>query len=103
MKCKHTNSIEICLKCYNVDRWEELHKIREHGAVFMVGKNGDTCCECGEPVSVKRQDSHFTEIKAINPIRRRVYERLEKMKLKDLADKVNEAVKELNKLKNERP
>jgi hypothetical protein len=60
-------------------------------------------CECKKSVSVKQQDSHFTEIKSINPLRKRVYERLEKMKLKDLADKVNEAVKELNKLKNERP
>src|SRR3990167_10651500 len=26
------------------------HKIGEHGAVCMVGRSGDLCCECNEPV-----------------------------------------------------
>ena len=37
--------------------------------------------------------------KGINPLRRTVYERLEKMKLKDLADKINELAKELTTFK----
>ena len=34
----------------------------------------------------------------INPLRKRVYKRLEKMNLRDLADKCNEIVEKLNKL-----
>ena len=35
----------------------------------------------------------------INPLRKRVYDRLEKMELKDLADKINELKDELNRIK----
>lgn len=61
------------------------HQIGEHGAVFMIGKKEDICVECGQEVK-----------KDINPLRVRVYERLIKMNLKDLADKVNELVDYLN-------
>ena len=35
----------------------------------------------------------------INPLKQTVYKRLEKMKLKDMADKINEIVDEINRIK----
>ena len=36
------------------------------------------------------------EFTGINPLKQRVYQRLEKMKLKDLADKINELAEKLS-------
>ena len=33
------------------------HQIGEHGAVFMVGKNGDVCVECGKEVKPNRKST----------------------------------------------
>src|SRR3990167_67540 len=67
---------------------DRTHKIGKHGAVALVGKNGDICGECRKEVK-----KEFTDI---NPLKQRVYKRLEKMKLKDLADKVEEIINKLN-------
>lgn len=63
------------------------HKIGPCGAIVFVGKKYDICAECGK------------EIKDINPLKKSAYKRLQKMQLKDLADKVEEIVIELNRLR----
>ena len=37
------------------------HKIGEHGAVSMVGKNGNMCTECGKEVKPEQEEAHPTE------------------------------------------
>ena len=66
----------------------QTHKIGKCGAVMLASKNGDICAECRKEVK--------KEFTGINPLKQRVYKRLEKMKLKDLADKINELAEKLS-------
>ena len=72
--------------CHDKDN---LHKIGSHGAVFMVGKNGDMCVECGKEVRTN-----------INPLRQLAMKRLEFLGLRDLKDKIQELINEINAIKN---
>lgn len=69
---------------------DRTHKIGKHGAVAFVGQKEDICAECRKPVIRKFRNT------GINPPKQRVYRRLEKMQLKDLADKCNELAEELS-------
>ena len=73
---------------------DRTHKVGSHGAVSLVGKNGDICGECRKEVK--------KEFTGINPLKQRVYKRLEKMKLRDVGDKINELAEELTTLKTKK-
>ena len=66
----------------------EVHKIGEHGAVMFAGQKEDICAECGKPV-----------FKEVNPLKRSCYIKLCDKGFEDAADKIEELVREVNKLK----
>ena len=91
-ECKKAHAKKCCMVgCGNVNCEHcGVHKIGKHGAVSLVGKNGDICGECRKEVK--------KEFTGINPLKQKVYERLEKMKLKDLADKIEEIISRFSKM-----